>query len=267
MAYDPSATPKAAPKNQPSELTLDAILDEFEVSDPAVRERVVRLAGLESSGNLNATGPKVNGGMHNGTRARGALQIMPATAKDYPQYDLNDPADATRAGLHYFLDNLNQFSGNLDAATIAHHAGPGTAKKWLKEGKAGTVDRATGLSTDDYLAKIAGGKAAQKAGNWWDAYPDAPAEEASGNWWDQYPDAPAEEPGLIERGINALKDTFTTPTGEPAQVRAHPGEKASGPKKVDSVMADYQGEQGARPTPANAQSRAFVKQQYDAHPE
>ena len=217
MKQEPGRQQPGIPSLQGGEeVKLDAILDEFEVSDPAVRERVVRLAGLESSGSLNATGPKVNGGMHNGTRARGALQIMPATANDYPQYDLNDPADATRAGLHYFLDNLNQFSGNLDAATIAHHAGPRTAKKWLKEGKAGTVDRATGLSTDDYLAKIAGGKAAQKAGNWWDAYPDAPTEEASGNWWDQYPDAPAKEPGLIERGINALKDTFTTPTGEPA---------------------------------------------------
>lgn len=207
MKQEPGRQQPGIPSLQGGEeVKLDAILDEFEVSDPSVRERVVRLAGLESSGNLNATGPKVNGGMHNGTRARGALQIMPATAKDYPQYDLNDPADATRAGLHYFLDNLNQFSGNLDAATIAHHAGPGTAKKWLKEGKAGTVDRATGLSTDDYLAKIAGGKAAQKAGNWWDAYPDAPTEEASGNWWDQYPDAPAEEPGLIQRGLSAIGD-------------------------------------------------------------
>ena len=203
MAYDPSrASPVKEPKAQ-SDITLDALLDEFEVSDPAVRDRVLRLAGVESNGNLNATGPRVNGGMHNGTRARGALQIMPATARAYPQYDLNDPADASRAGLHYFLDNLNQFGGDLDAATIAHHAGPGTAKKWLREGRAGTVDRATGLSTDDYLLKVAGGKRAKPADKWWEGDPVAPAE-AAGNWWESDPVEPAEEPGLLERGLSAI---------------------------------------------------------------
>lgn len=267
MAYDPSrASPTVKEPKAQSDITLDALLDEFEVSDPAVRDRVLRLAGVESSGNLNATGPRVNGGMHNGTRARGALQIMPATAKAYPQYDLNDPADATRAGLHYFLDNLNQFGGDLDAATIAHHAGPGTARKWLREGRAGTVDRATGLSTDDYLLKVTGGKRAKPADKWWENDPVAPAE-AAGNWWESDPVEPAEEPGLLERGWSALKDTFSAPSGEPVDVRPHPGEKAPAAAKPDSVMADYQGEQSARQTPANAQTRAFVQQQYDAHPE
>lgn len=266
MAYDPSrASPVKEPKAQ-SDITLDALLDEFEVSDPAVRDRVLRLAGVESSGNLNATGPRVNGGMHNGTRARGALQIMPATAKAYPQYDLNDPADASRAGLHYFLDNLNQFGGDLDAATIAHHAGPGTAKKWLREGRAGTVDRATGLSTDDYLLKVTGGKRAKPADKWWESDPVAPAE-AAGNWWESDPVEPAEAPGLLERGWGALKDTFAAPSGETVAVRPHPGEKAPVAAKPDSVMADYAGEQSAQQTPANAQTRAFVQQQYDAHPE
>jgi len=267
MAYDPSrASPTVKEPKAQSDITLDALLDEFEVSDPAVRDRVLRLAGVESSGNLNATGPRVNGGMHNGTRARGALQIMPATAKAYPQYDLNDPADASRAGLHYFLDNLNQFGGDLDAATIAHHAGPGTAKKWLREGRAGTVDRATGLSTDDYLLKVSGGKRAKPADKWWEGDPVAPAE-AAGNWWESDPVEPAEEPGLLERGWSALKGTLSAPSGEPVDVRPHPGEKAPAAAKPDSVMADYPGEQSARQTPANAQTRAFVQQQYDAHPE
>ena len=245
MAYDPSRASHVVkePKAQ-SDITLDALLDEFEVSDPAVRERVLRLAGVESSGNLNATGPRVNGGMHNGTRARGALQIMPATAKAYPQYDLNDPADASRAGLHYFLDNLNQFGGDLDAATIAHHAGPGTAKKWLREGRAGTIDRATGLSTDDYLLKVTGGKRAKPADKWWEGDPVAPTE-AAGNWWESDPVEPAEEPGLVSRGLSAIGDlrkslqqqTNDYEAQQPQQQRAQstPQDRATPPNPLDAA--------------------------------
>ena len=106
----------------------------------------------------NAKGPVLQSGMHKGDQARGLLQIMPKTAPEvgFSAKDIEDPTKAATAGVKYFMKNLNKFKGNLDAATVAHHSGPVGAEKFLKTGSAGTVDLATGLSTDNYLAKVQG---------------------------------------------------------------------------------------------------------------
>jgi hypothetical protein len=83
---------------------------------------------------------------------------MPKTAPEvgFSSADIQDPEKAARAGVRYFIKNLNRFGGDMDAATVAHHSGPGGAQRWLASGSAGTRDVATGLSTNDYLAKVAG---------------------------------------------------------------------------------------------------------------
>jgi hypothetical protein len=135
---------------------LNSVMDKEGITDQAIRDRITSLAQIESSMNPNARGPVLQRGMHRGDQAHGLLQIMPKTAPEvgFSKQDIRDPEKAAIAGVRYFMKNLNKFQGNLDAATVAHHSGPGGAQRWLTSGNAGTVDLATGLSTNEYLAKV-----------------------------------------------------------------------------------------------------------------
>jgi hypothetical protein len=137
---------------------LNSVMDKEGIVDESIRARIFKLAQVESSLNPNARGPVLQSGMHKGDQAHGILQIMPKTAPEvgFSADDIRDPEKAAIAGVRYFMKNLNRFDGNLDAATVAHHSGPGGAQKWLATGNAGTVDLATGLSTNNYLAKVQG---------------------------------------------------------------------------------------------------------------
>jgi hypothetical protein len=137
---------------------LNSVMDKEGITDENIRSRLIKLAQVESSMNPNARGPVLQSGMHKGDQAHGLLQIMPKTAPEvgFSKEDIRDPEKAATAGVRYFIKNLNRFNGNLDAATVAHHAGPGGAQKWINTGNAGTVDQATGLNTNSYLAKVQG---------------------------------------------------------------------------------------------------------------
>jgi len=156
-----AGAPEASgPVNQDGLTLLNRIMDEEGITDSALRDRLIKLARTESSLNPNAKGPVISDprSMHTGDRAYGLLQVMPKTAPEvgFSPEDIKDPEKAARAGVRYFIKNLNRFAGDMDAATVAHHAGPGGAERWLKTGSAGTRDVATGLSTNSYLAKVAG---------------------------------------------------------------------------------------------------------------
>jgi SLT domain-containing protein len=137
---------------------LHSTMDREGITDASIRDRIIKLAQTESSMNPNAEGPVLQKGMHKGDQAHGLLQIMPKTAPEvgFSAEDIKDPAKAATAGVRYFIKNLNRFNGNLDAATVAHHSGPGGAERFLRTGSAGTVDQATGLKTNEYLAKVQG---------------------------------------------------------------------------------------------------------------
>jgi len=161
----PTPVPPSAPEAASSSPTrtdglslLNSVMDREGITDQAIRDRITSLAQIESSMNPNARGPVLQRGMHRGDQAHGLLQIMPKTAPEvgFSKQDIKDPEKAAIAGVRYFMKNLNKFQGNLDAATVAHHSGPGGAQRWLTSGSAGTVDLATGLSTNDYLAKVQG---------------------------------------------------------------------------------------------------------------
>jgi hypothetical protein len=137
---------------------LSKVMDKEGVTDEATRQRITALAWRESTMNPDATGKVIPSGMHKGDQARGLLQIMPKTAPEvgFKAEDLSDPEKAATAGVRYFLKNLKALNGNLDAATIAHHAGLEKARQYLKTGSVDTKDRVTGLSTMDYLNRVAG---------------------------------------------------------------------------------------------------------------
>jgi hypothetical protein len=136
---------------------LNKLMDRESITDPDVRNRLLSLAQVESSMNPNARGPVIQTGMHRGDRAYGLLQIMPKTAAElgFSKQDLEDPEKAALAGLRYFKKNYENL-GTLDAATIAHHAGPKKGKEFLRTGTVSTQDVATGLKTMDYLSKVSG---------------------------------------------------------------------------------------------------------------
>jgi hypothetical protein len=152
----PAPEPSKTPTRTDGQSLLNRVMDQEGIVDQAIRDRIESLAQIESSMNPNARGPVLQRGMHRGDQAHGLLQIMPKTATEvgFTRQDIKDPEKAAIAGVRYFVKNLNRFQGNLDAATVAHHSGPGGAQRWLKSGDAGTVDLATGLSTNAYLAKV-----------------------------------------------------------------------------------------------------------------
>jgi hypothetical protein len=137
---------------------LNRIMDMEGITDQTIRDRINQLAQVESSLNPNAKGPLINNprSSHYGHQAHGLLQIMPNTAPEvgFTAEDIKDPEKAAIAGVRYFMKNLGRFGGNLDAATISHHAGPGKGAEFLKTGTVNTVDVATGLRTMDYLSRV-----------------------------------------------------------------------------------------------------------------
>lgn len=135
---------------------LNRIMDQEGITDPATRQRLIQLAYMESGLRIDAQGPMIQGGMHRGDRAQGLLQIMPKTAPEvgFSSEDIQDPEKAAVAGVRYFMKNLSRFQGNLDAATVAHHAGPGQAQRFVDTGSTNVRDRATGLTTMNYLASV-----------------------------------------------------------------------------------------------------------------
>jgi hypothetical protein len=159
---------KPTPVQKDGVSMLERIMDSEGITDPDTRARIIALAKIESSLNPNAKGPIIRSekSMHFGDQAHGLLQIMPKTAEEmgFSRSDLQDPEKAALAGVRYFMKNLNRFNGSLDAATIAHHSGPGGAKKFLETGDSGTTDVATGLKTSDYLTKVSGAQVAMSGG-------------------------------------------------------------------------------------------------------
>ncbi len=74
--------------------------------------------------------------------ARGLMQLMPATARetakkvgvDYSKGRLtSDPAYNALLGSTYLADQLSTFDGSLVLAAAAYNAGPGNARKWIRQ--------------------------------------------------------------------------------------------------------------------------------------
>lgn len=80
--------------------------------------------------------------------ARGLMQLMPATAKQYGVSNLHDPYQNLRAGAAHLRDLLDEFDGNVTLALAAYNAGSGAVRRY------GGVPAYA--ETQDYVKKIEG---------------------------------------------------------------------------------------------------------------
>lgn len=58
--------------------------------------------------------------------ARGLMQLMPATARQYGVSDVFDPEQNIRAGSRYLRDLTDRYQNDLELVLAAYNAGPGT---------------------------------------------------------------------------------------------------------------------------------------------
>jgi soluble lytic murein transglycosylase-like protein len=102
--------------------------------DPGLVNTVI---GVESGFNQRAVSPK---------GARGLMQLMPDTARQYGVRDAHDPRQNIEGGVAYLTDLLRQYGGDMKLALAAYNAGPEA------------VARASGVpnfaETRDYIRKI-----------------------------------------------------------------------------------------------------------------
>jgi soluble lytic murein transglycosylase-like protein len=90
---------------------LPAVAAEFKL-DPRLLQAVI---WAESRCNHAAVSPK---------GARGLMQLMPATARQYGVVDSFDPLQNIKGGARYLRDLLDLFAGNVELALAAYNAGP-----------------------------------------------------------------------------------------------------------------------------------------------
>ncbi len=98
---------------------------------------ITSVISVESGFNRMAVSPK---------GARGLMQLMPATAREYGVQDLHNPRQNLEGGVAYLRDLLVRYNGDLRLALAAYNAGPEA------------VERAAGVpnypETIDYLRRI-----------------------------------------------------------------------------------------------------------------
>jgi soluble lytic murein transglycosylase-like protein len=108
--------------------------------DNGVDPSLVKAVALVESG-FNAKAVSSKG-------ARGLMQLMPATAKQYGVSDIHDPYQNLRAGAAHLRGLLDEFDGNVTLALAAYNAGSGAVRRY------GGVPAYA--ETRDYVKKIEG---------------------------------------------------------------------------------------------------------------
>lgn len=113
--------------------------------------------------------------------AIGRLQVMPGTARDIAKWmgdeDFPSKGDPTQVaaylsrpdvnrkyGRFYLQRLMKQYPGDVEAALIAYHSGPGNADKWLKAGRDNSVLGPVGRKyAEGVLSKIPGASQAGRS--------------------------------------------------------------------------------------------------------
>jgi len=149
--------------------------------DPELVDLVIR---MESGYNPNAVSPK---------GARGVMQLMPGTARQYGVRDVFDPHENIGAGVRYLSDLLQRYGNDVASALAAYNAGPEA------------VERHAGVppyrETRNYVATILG------------AYEGTPAQLVGGGFGAR--SRPRRPVSVTSRGGNSLISNAPRP-GEAA---------------------------------------------------
>lgn len=124
--------------------------------DPAFVDATI---AVESSNNPNAIGPVTK----SGERARGLMQVMPATGAEVAgklgmaKYDLMNKDDNRAIGQEYLAQQLKKYDGSMELASAAFNAGPGTVDKAIAEAKSNDPSKVIPLlpkETRAYVPKV-----------------------------------------------------------------------------------------------------------------
>lgn len=62
--------------------------------------------------------------------AKGLMQLMPETAKDYGVKDIFDPRENIEAGVKYLVYLIKRYKGKTNLVLAAYNAGPENVKKY-----------------------------------------------------------------------------------------------------------------------------------------
>ena len=129
------AVPLSPRKAAPPE--IEAIVADASARHGMDPRLVTTVIGVESGFNALAVSPK---------GARGLMQLMPLTARQYGVQNVHDPRENIEGGVAYLKDLTRRYNGDLRLALAAYNAGPEA------------VERASGVpnfrETRDYLRKI-----------------------------------------------------------------------------------------------------------------
>jgi SLT domain-containing protein len=133
-----SSGPINAPRLRPvSSHEIDGLVQDVSRRYDMDPSLIATVVGVESGFNKMAVSPK---------GARGLMQLMPDTARQYGVRDVHDARENLEGGVAYLSDLARRYNGDMRLALAAYNAGPEA------------VERASGVpnyrETRDYLQRI-----------------------------------------------------------------------------------------------------------------
>lgn len=123
MAVPVPVPPRASPARREAGMPVtiyDAHIARVAREHRLSAELVKAVAQVESNFDTHAVSAK---------GARGLMQLMPATAKQYGVRDPHDPLENLRAGAAHLRYLLDRFDGDVTLALAAYNAGEGTVRR------------------------------------------------------------------------------------------------------------------------------------------
>ena len=111
----------ALPPEEPLPRWLSMITEDIACELGVSPHLVKSIIWTESQGDPRKVSPR---------GAKGLMQLMPVVAQRYKVSDPYDPAANIRAGVQYFCNLLEEFSGDIPLALAAYNAGPTAVRKY-----------------------------------------------------------------------------------------------------------------------------------------
>lgn len=116
-----ASPPKSlTPELQARKTRLTPLINRYAKQYQLAPALVSAVIAIESGYNSAAVSPK---------GARGAMQLMPATAARYGVVNHHDPAQNIEAGVRYLKELMQRYDGNVALALAAYNAGEGAVKR------------------------------------------------------------------------------------------------------------------------------------------